>query len=375
MTRDESLEIVHSTEDHANYRGNNSGWNSGFFQIRTRKNQNARFEQLRLGLSLLGNLTLDQMVNLATEAEKMNFESVWVAEGTGTDAFAASAVIAQNTSKIRIGTDIVSIYTRHPCVLVSAAASLDVISKGRFRLGLGASHSSIVEKQLGLKYSKPVKRIQETIQLIRSILVANEPASYLGKIFTVSNYSLWFKPFKPDLQIYVAAGGPRMIEVLAKQADGSLFFLKTVKALSSSISTVREISAAEGRQVDIGVVIPCAFHENVSLARKSASMTLAMYISEYETYQKSLTDQGFSEEVSKILLARKSSVGNPEQFVTPRLIDDLCLCGSTEDIGIQMSRFEEAGVDLLILEPCYLPDEEYEDTVRRTIRLSEIHDV
>ncbi len=57
------------------------------------------------------------MANLSVEAEKMNFESVWVAEGAGSDAFEASAVIALNTSKIGIGTDIVSIYTRHPCVL------------------------------------------------------------------------------------------------------------------------------------------------------------------------------------------------------------------------------------------------------------------
>jgi len=326
---------------------------------------------LRLGLSLLGSLTLDQMARLSTDAEKMNFESVWVAEGTGTDAFAASAMIAQNTSTIKIGTDIVSIYTRHPCVLASAAASLDLVSKGRFRLGLGASHSSIVENQLGLKYSKPVKRMEETIQLTKRIVAGNEPVSYNGEILTVSNYSLWFKPFKPDLQIYVAVGGPRMMEVLAKQADGSLFFLKTVKALSSSIDIVRKISAAEGREIHIGLVVPCALHENTSIAMKSSTKTLAMYISEYEVYQRSLSEQGFTEEVSKIIMARKSAIENPEKFVTARLVDDLCLSGNSEDIRTQMLRFEDAGVDLLILEPCYISDEEFEDTVRRTIRLSE----
>ena len=94
------------------------------------------------------------MANLSVEAEKMNFESVWVAEGAGSDAFEASAVIALNTSKIGIGTDIVSIYTRHPCVLTSAAASLDEISKGRFRLGLGASHSSIVTEAARIEVFK-----------------------------------------------------------------------------------------------------------------------------------------------------------------------------------------------------------------------------
>jgi len=130
------------------------------------------------------------MSSISAEAERAGFESVWIVEGTGTDAFVASTEIALNTSTIRIGTDIVSTFTRHPCVLASASASVDMVAKGRFRLGLGASHQSIVENQLGLSFTKPIKRMEETIQILTKIFASREPISFNGEIFAISNYSL-----------------------------------------------------------------------------------------------------------------------------------------------------------------------------------------
>ena len=100
---------------------------------------------------------------------------------------------------------------------------------------------------------------------------------------------------------------------------------------------------------------------------------MAMYILEYETYRKSLSNQGFSEEVSKIVLASKSGAENAAQFVTARLVEALCLSGNSDAVKKQIKQFEERGVDLLILEPCFFPNEEFEDTVRRTIKLSGVH--
>lgn len=325
---------------------------------------------MRLGLSLFGNLSIGQLNTLSTKAETAGFESVWIAEGSGSDAFAACTVIAENTSTIKIGTDIISIFTRHPCVLASSAATVDLVSKGRLRLGLGASHESIVHKQLGLTYSKPIERMKETIQIIKGAVSATGPISFHGEIFSISNYSLWFTPVQPEIKIYLAAGGPRMINLLACQADGSLLFLKTEPELVRLIKKIKEISNANGRVVDIGLVMPCALHTDKSAAAKAAKDAMAMYISEYEIYAKSISEQGFAEDVDRVLANRGR--GTMSESVSTELADSFCLNGDVAKIKQQIERMKQIGIELLILEPCFFPEEDFYETVQRTIGLSSL---
>ena len=327
---------------------------------------------MNLGLSLFGNLTVNEMSEIAVEAERSGFDSVWVAEGPGTDAFVACAEIAKNTSKIEIGTDIVSIYTRHPCVLASASASIDLISKGRFRLGLGASHRSIVENQLGLNFSKPVKRMEEAIQIVKTIIKSGtRPVNFNGEVFAISEYSLWFDPFRDIIEIYLAAGGPQMTDLLAREADGSLFFLKSEEALKNAIQRISEISKRSSKHVpEIGVVMSCAFHEDGNLASRAARQTIAMYLVQYEAFRKSLGDQGFGDEVKKIMAAG-NSIEAASKFVTSKMIEEFSLCGGKTEIKNKIGKCRSAGIDLLILEPCFFPGEKLAETLRRTIELAQ----
>jgi alkanesulfonate monooxygenase SsuD/methylene tetrahydromethanopterin reductase-like flavin-dependent oxidoreductase (luciferase family) len=328
---------------------------------------------IRLGLSFFGNLTIDSITDLSVQAEKREFESVWIAEGTGSDAFVAGTAIARQTSKIKIGTDIVSIYTRHPCVIASAYASVDVLSKGRFRLGLGASHSSIVKKQLGLDYSRPVKRMEESIKIIRKLLESEGPVFFNGEVFQVSNYSLWIKPVRARGEIYIAAGGPRMVEVLAREADGSLFFLKTEGSLRKSVKRINEISVEIKRSnvPDIGLVIPCSFHDDPARALNAARVGLAMYITHYEVYQKLLSQQGFAEQVKKVTLANSSDLVRAARCIDDQMVYSLTLVGSSKgDIRKQIELFARCGAKLVILEPCFFPGEEYSETIKRTMEVA-----
>jgi len=161
-----------------------------------------------------------------------------------------------------------------------------------------------------------------------------------------------------------------MIDLLARQTDGSLFFLKTEDAVRKANRRISAISRELSKQPpDCGLIVPCAFHENVTKALNAARTTLAMYIVEYDVYRDLLLKQGFKE-VDKIAAAGRSGLEDASKLVDDSMVGALTLCGTKYDIGKQMKKFEQAGVHLIVLEPCFFEGEKLSDTIHRTIELN-----
>src|SRR5205807_3977388 len=128
--------------------------------------------------------TLHESVLRAEMAERMGFRSVWTTQmPDARDASLVLAAYAHATQRIRLGTGVLPIYTRHPTAMAQMAASLDELSGGRFILGIGVSHKVTVEGMWGLQLEHPADAMREYLSIVRNSL-ADGSASADGKFFT-----------------------------------------------------------------------------------------------------------------------------------------------------------------------------------------------
>src|SRR3989454_5002561 len=133
---------------------------------------------MKLGLNLPyeGSLAFPEAVELAQHAEAVGFESVWMPEAYGTDAVSILGALAARTQRIRLGTGIVNVFSRTPALLAQTAATLDLISGGRFILGLGTSGHQVISGWHGVPFDRPLQRMRETIAIVRQVLRRGRPA-------------------------------------------------------------------------------------------------------------------------------------------------------------------------------------------------------
>ena len=166
------------------------------------------------------------MVDFAREAEALGVDSIWTSEAWGTDAISPLAYLAATTSKIRLGTGIIQVGTRTPGNLIMTALTMQSLSRGRFILGLGTSGPQVMEGWHGVRFSNPITRTREIIEIVKKG-VAGEELSYKGKEYVLplpggegKEIRSSSPPF--DVPIWVASLGPSNLEMTGAVADGWL---------------------------------------------------------------------------------------------------------------------------------------------------------
>src|SRR5580692_11752989 len=123
-----------------------------------------------VGIAFSGGPTPGEIVECVKLAERLGYESAWVAEGHGGDQFAVLAACATQTSRILLGTSITSVFVRTAPTIAMAALTVDDLSRGRFILGVGSSHRVQVEGEHGVPYARPLTRVRATVELIRRLV-------------------------------------------------------------------------------------------------------------------------------------------------------------------------------------------------------------
>src|SRR3972149_7646438 len=167
-----------------------------------------------------------EVANLARRAEAAGFDALWTSEMFH-DPFLPLASAAASTSRIGLGTSIALAFVRSPWVTALAALDLDVLSGGRFMLGLGTGLKRLNERWHGVAYGKPTPHIRECVQVIRLITRAahrGEPIRFSGQYYDVDIQG-WRRPLAPvreSIPIYLAAVREGMIRTAAQVADGVL---------------------------------------------------------------------------------------------------------------------------------------------------------
>src|SRR5262245_48120767 len=136
--------------------------------------------QLALNLNYSG-ATLALDIERVVEAERLGYASVWTAEAYGSDAVSPAAWIAARTTRIHVGTGIMQIPARTPAMTAMTAMTLDALSGGRFRLGLGVSGPQVVEGWHGQPFGKPLLKTREYVDIVRTIFKREKPVEFHGE--------------------------------------------------------------------------------------------------------------------------------------------------------------------------------------------------
>ncbi len=169
--------------------------------------------------------TLDESVARAKAAERLGFESVWTTQmPDARDASLVLAAYASHTQRVKLGTGVLPIYTRHPTAMAQMAASLDELSGGRFILGLGVSHKVTVEGMWGLRLENPVDAMREYLTIVRTTL-RDGGCGFEGRYFT--GRVAYSGPRRADLPIMISALNPRMLQLAGELADGIVLYMCT----------------------------------------------------------------------------------------------------------------------------------------------------
>src|SRR5436305_13829682 len=125
-----------------------------------------------------------ELIRLAQEAERLGYDSAWAAEAWGTDAVTVLSWLAATTTTLKVGSAIMQIPGRTPAMTAMTAGTLDLLSGGRFLLGLGTSGPQVVEGWHGEAWGKPLTKTREYVQLVRKAL-RREEVSLQGSHYEV----------------------------------------------------------------------------------------------------------------------------------------------------------------------------------------------
>jgi F420-dependent oxidoreductase-like protein len=265
---------------------------------------------MRVGVSAV--VSGPDEVMFVTEAERLGAASVWVPEYWGQDAFTPLAYLAATTSRITLATGIAQIGARTPAMLAMSAMSLQALSGGRFVLGLGTSGPQVMEGWHGVRFRSPLSATRETIDIVRAV-ARGERLSYAGRLYELPlpggpGRALRSAMAPAKVPIYVAALGPRNLELTGELADGWLGNAFVPERAGAFLEHLAAGAARRGRSVaDLDLVMPVAveFTDDVDeAARRHArgyAFTIgAMGSKESNFYNTAFTRQGFGDDVEAV---------------------------------------------------------------------------
>jgi alkanesulfonate monooxygenase SsuD/methylene tetrahydromethanopterin reductase-like flavin-dependent oxidoreductase (luciferase family) len=303
----------------------------------------------KVGFSLGPLLSSDELINCARLADSSACaDSIWIPESWGRESFATLGALSQVTTKVRLGTSIVSIYSRTPATVAMAATTLDMLSSSRTVIGLGASTGAIVENWHGVKFESPLARMREFVQCIR-LMIAGEKVNFDGKFFHVKNFKLLHPPQRKKIPVLVGAVNNGMISLAAEVADGAIFFLRPLEELRK---TAQKLKSAGGGEIEIACSIICAVSDDQpEKARQRAAQTLAFYVAVGKYYRDFLSRNGFRTVSTKIAEAyANEGLAAATSCVTDKMLKSLVICGTREDCREALAEFTAAGISLPIIQ-------------------------
>jgi F420-dependent oxidoreductase-like protein len=304
---------------------------------------------------------------MAREAERLGFDSVWSAEAYGNDAVTLISWVAAKTERIDIGTAIMQMPARTPAATAMTAVTLDHLTKGRFRLGLGTSGPQVAEGWHGVPFGKPLERTREYVEIVRTILRREAPLEFHGEHYDVpvrggtglgKPLKTIVHPFRPDIPIYIAAIGPKNVALAAEIADGWLPTFYSPAHADAFQASLKEGLGRAGRErssLDVAPFVPLFVGEDLQACRDLVKPILALYVGGMGArgrnfYNELVRRYGYEEAAETIQDLYLDGKRTEAMAAVPdSLVDDVALVGPVERIRDQLGLWKDAGVDTIIV--------------------------
>jgi F420-dependent oxidoreductase-like protein len=287
-------------------------------------------------------------------ADRLGYDTIWVPEAYGWDAFTVLTAIACDTQRIQLGTGIANVFARTPAMLAQTAASLDAISGGRFKLGLGTSGHQVVEGWHGVTFERGVRRLRETADIVRTIL-RRDRLVYEGEVFHLTGgLKLIPHPVRDRIPIYLATLTPVGMALAGEIADGWIPVFFSARHFDEVLRPHLERGAARaGRSLDdlsVCVNQQVVVTDDVPAGRQAARPHLALYIGGMGSvrrnyYNDLFRSYGFEEEarrIQELYLARQRE--EAMAAITDEMVDLVTVIGPAEHCRQRLAELDAAGV-------------------------------
>jgi F420-dependent oxidoreductase-like protein len=331
-------------------------------------------------------LTAEQQLAIVQEAERIGYESVWAAEAYGSDTATVLAWLAAGTEKIDVCSGIFQIPGRSAGMTAMTAATLDQLSGGRFRLGLGSSGPQVSEGWHGVRFAKQLQRTREYVEVVRMML-RRERVEYHGETIDLplpdgpgKPLKLTISPVQDEIPIYIAAMGPKNVALTGEIADGWLPIFFSPEHVQEFRPLLEEGAQRSGRSLDDFDVAPTVnvlITDDMEAARDAMRPVLALYVGGMGSRDKNFYNQlmqryGFeaaAKEVQDLYLDGKKE--EAAAALPDELIDTVTLVGPRDVVRDRLAVYAQAGVGTLGVSPMAFDAETRLEQLRLVAELAE----
>jgi F420-dependent oxidoreductase-like protein len=322
--------------------------------------------RLGLNLGLWGGWNDRDNTELARYADDLGYSVCWAAEAYGSDAATVLAWVAAHTRRIHVGSAVMQIPGRTPAMTAMTAATLDRLSGGRFRLGLGVSGPQVSEGWHGVRFDHPLSRTREYVDVVR-LALARKDLEYAGRHWTLplpdgpgKPLHLAVRPAQASVPVYLATIGPQNSRLAGEIADGWLGLFFAPDDPSPALDPIREGRRIAGHRgpdplqgFDVAPTVPVCLADDLDVAADRLRPWTALYLGGmgnrrqnfYNAMARRLGFHQAAQRVQELYLdgrPRDAAAAVPRDF-----IDRTCLIGSLERISDRMHAYAEAGVSTL----------------------------
>lgn len=301
---------------------------------------------------------------LAQEADRLGCAVAWVSESYGSDAVTVLTWVAAHTARMDLGSAVMQIPARSPAMTAMTAATLDTLSGGRFRLGLGVSGPQVSEGWHGVRFSHPLGRTREYVEIVRAAL-RRRPVTHRGRHYPLplldgpgEPLALAVRATGRQIPLYLAAIGPRNLELTGEIADGWLSTFLSPEHAGRSLGSLAAGRARAGGTLDgfdVVATAPVVLGDDLETAAARLRPSVALYLggmgSREENYYNALAGQmGYPEEAARIQdLYLDGEYKDAAEAVPFGFIDQTSLLGPVDRIADRIRAYADAGVTTLAL--------------------------
>ena len=296
---------------------------------------------------------VDTFLARARLADEIGVDTICVIEGYGHDAFTGMALLAHETSRVRIASAIVNVFSRTPATLAQSFGTVDQLSGGRVVVGLGASAPGAIERFHGVKFERPFARIREAVELIR-LYWSRERFSYEGPTIQVERALVsGMIPGQPTPPIHLATLNPTSVRMTAEIADGWMPTWIPNDRVEEAVGQVRQWSVEAGRSADAvevrspgSATVVLDPERQAELDRGFAQGLSFFAVRNGPGYFRQFERQGFAEEVAAMRGAWQDGGPGAAAEIAMEIAPRFSCRGSLDDCVRQIDEQSAAGVDL-----------------------------
>jgi F420-dependent oxidoreductase-like protein len=306
------------------------------------------------------------VAELARTAERLGYASIWASEAWSSDAATVLSWMAAHTERIDVGAGVFQIPARTPAMTAMTAATLDHLSRGRFRLGLGSTGPGVSEGWHGVAFTDPIGRTRVYVELVRTVLRRDRALTFAGAHYPLRAEAgtgaglplkLGVRPRRSDVPIYLGAMGDRNVSLAAEIADGwmpLLFSPERAGVFAAALARGFERRGGRPDRFDVAPMVWVAAGGDLDRCRDSVRPEIASYVGGMgpparNFYNRLVSRMGFEAAADSIAEAYLDGRRAEATAAVPdALIDEVALVGSIDRVRDRLPAWRDAGVTTIV---------------------------